>query len=332
MCVAPPRMRSVVKAVESVRKSAVFAGIVPDSRHLKGGGYHVCLAHLEAYDNLGDYSSSRPADRPPKVTKGGEGNSCAYDIGLSRADMIRVHASVRAVHGDKSDPRRKYVNAINCWRGDGEAQRFNFQTGEVSWATPDHKTHVHGDAPRMYVDAGRDQAEADKAGRAHASILCGESKSAWIAREEPRPKPAPGTVTVKAGDTLWSISRASGVAVADLQKWNGLADATIYPKQALRLTAPPVKPRPAPAWVALRWPVAATAYFRPRPDAPRYKTVQRWQAAMKSHGWAIAADGYLGPRSGAVLVAFQRAEGLKVTRVLDKATFVRAFTTKRRGK
>lgn len=329
---APNQLRGVVTSVEAVRRSAVMAGIVPDKRHLDAGGYHVCIVHLRAFKNFGDYSSSGSLDRPPKVSKAGEGYSCAYDIGMSKPDMIKTHASVKKVHGDKTDPRRKYVNAINAWDGSGDAQRFNFQTGKVTFANASHKTHVHGDAPRCYIDP--DHPEHAKAARAHASILTGESRAAWAAREEPRPtgktpvKPKPTTRLIKPGDTLGAIAKSTHVSVANLQAWNGMGASTlIFAGRTLRLTAPPKPPVVAP-----RWPVKDNAYFRPRDNPPKYVTVGRWQKAMRDHGWTITADDYLGPNSGKVLVAFQRAEGLKVTGVLDKATFTRAFTTKRRGK
>lgn len=340
MCMATPQLRLVVTIVKAGRKSAVFSGIVPDQRHLGSGGYHVCLVHLASHKKLGDYSSTRPLDKTPKVTAAGKGYSCACDISMSPADMKRSYASVKKVYGDRSDPRRRWVNAINCWSGSGDAKRFNFQQNTVGYASPDHKSHVHADLPRAYVDQARSKADADKAARAAASIIVGESKASWIAREEtPAVKPAGKAKaivhTVVAGDTLYAIAKAAGITVATLQAWNGLKTADIFPRQVLRLTAPPAKPKPAPARPPVKvptWPVGARSFFRPRAGAPHYATVDLWQAAMRAHGWTITADGFLGPKSGIVLVAFQRAEGLKVTKVLDKPTFIRAFTTAKRGK
>lgn len=338
MCMAPKQLRGVVARVEDVRKSAVMAGIVPDKRHLGNGGYHVCLVHLKAHGNLGDYSSRRALDKQPKVGAAGVGCSCAYDIGMARADMIRTHGAVRKVWLDKGDPRRRFINAINCWDGSGSPVRYNFQLNTSERASADHRTHVHGDVPRAYMDPKHP--EHDKAARAHASVLIGESRAAWTAREEPKPagavtvKPGPpATWPVKAGDTLSKIAGARKVTVAQLQAWNNLGKSTtIYPGQTLRTVAP-VKPKPKPpAVVVPKWPVGSASYFKPKAGAQAYATVGKWQAAMKAHGWTITVDDYLGPKSGAVLVAFQRAEGLKVTRVLDKATFSRAFTTAKRGK
>lgn len=337
MCMAPKQLRGVVARVEDVRKSAVMAGIVPDQRHLGSGGYHVCLVHLKAHGKLGDYSSSRKLDKQPAVTAAGANCSCAYDIGMSKADMIRTHGAVRKVWLDRSDPRRRWINAINCWDGSGNATRYNFQTNTAEYASPDHKTHVHGDVPRAYMDPNHP--EHDKAARAHASVLIGESKAAWVAREEPKPagKPAaaPATWTVKAGDTLSKIAGARKVTVAQLQAWNNMGKGTtIYPGQNLRTVAPPKPaPKPAPPKVAVpQWPVGSASFFRPNAHPQKYATVERWQDAMHKHGWTITADGYLGPKSGAVVRAFQAAEGLKVTGVLDLPTFTRAFTTSKRGR
>lgn len=332
MCRATSQTRAVVAGVEKKRPSAVMAGIVPDQRHLSSGGYHVCLVHLREHGRLGDYSSSRPLDRTPKVTPDGAGNSCAYDIGMSRADMIKTHASVRKVWLDHADPRRPFINAINCWDGSApHPVRYNFQQNSSERATDDHKTHVHGDAPRFYVDVHRSPDQAAKAARAHISVLTGESKAAWLAREDPtaaKPAGKPTTWAIRPGDTLGKISNKTGVSVASLQKWNGLGTSTvIYAGKTLRLTPPPV-PRPA----VPKWPVGSASYFRPSDHPLKYVVVTQWQQVMHDHGWPITVDGYLGPKSGATLVAFQRAEGLKVTKVLDLATFTRAFTTKKRGK
>lgn len=330
MCVASPNTRSIaVATVEKKFKSAVFAGDVPDPRHLSRGGYHVCLVHLWSHGNADDYSNRRRLDESTAFTAAGRALVAAFDISLSPADMKRVYANVRKVWLDESDPRRKWINAINCWDGSGDATRFDFVAQTAGYASPDHKTHIHCDQPRAYVDLHRSEPDAQKAARAAASVITGEARAVWEGREEgkPAPKPKATTYTVVAGDNLTRIGARSGVTVANLQAWNGLKSTVIFPGQVLRLTAPP---RPVPAVAA--WPVGPGDYFRPRAGAPAYVTVGRWQAQMRVHGWTITVDERLGPKSGAVLLAFQRAEGLKVTGVLDKATFTRAWTTSRRGR
>jgi LysM repeat protein len=58
-------------------------------------------------------------------------------------------------------------------------------------------------------------------------------------------QPAPTTYVVRPGDTLFRISRATGVSVAELRRLNGLTSDLIETGQALRLTAlVPLPPRP----------------------------------------------------------------------------------------
>lgn len=253
MCQASAPMRAAYKSIEDTFKSAVLAGIVPDKRHLRNGGYHCCLLHLIMYGNAGDYSSRRRPDTA--VTKKGRIFACALDIGLGKADMKRVHANVRRVWLDRSDPRRRFINAINCWDGSGDAVRYDFQANTCGWATPDHRTHAHCDIPRMYVDVYRDEKEAFKAARALVSTVIGESKAAWTAREEPKPKPVPkpipkprppsepkpvpATHKVVAGDTLWAIAKRYRLSVGQLRTWNRLTSDTIAVGLILRLAAPP---------------------------------------------------------------------------------------------
>lgn len=256
MCQASAPMRAAIRQIEKVYPSAVLAGIVADKRHLKRGGYHCCLVHLLAYGNGHDYSARRPFDSLKAVTKAGRVFSCALDIGLGRADMKRLHANVRRVYLDRSDPRRRFINAINCWDGSGDAVRYDFQAGTAGWATPDHRTHAHCDVPRAYVDIYRDEKEAAKASRALVSVVTGETRAAWTAREEPKPKPKPKppvpaprppatptprppTHRVKAGDTLWAIAKRYDLSVTHLKTWNALTSDTIAVGRVLRLAAPP---------------------------------------------------------------------------------------------
>ncbi len=166
--------------------SAVLSGIVPDSRHLGNGGYHCSVEDLRAHGNAGDYSNTRPDDKNYNPKYG-----AAIDVTMSRADMIRHYKRVYAVFKDKTDPRRKYFNAVNTWPGTGDAVRLDFVSGKGGRASDDHKWHTHDELKRRYLlDA--------KAARAKLSVVSGESKAAWVAREETpakagtsTPKPAP---------------------------------------------------------------------------------------------------------------------------------------------
>lgn len=169
-----PQLRSIAAAIvdKCGYTSAVLSGIVPDSRHLDNGGYHVSVEDLRKFGNGGDYSNTRPDDRNLNPRYG-----AAFDVTMSTKDMIKSHKRVHAVWADKDDPRRKYVNCINTWDGTGDAVRLDFVTGAAKYASPDHKWHVHGELRRRYLlDA--------KAARAVISMFAGESKATWIAREE----------------------------------------------------------------------------------------------------------------------------------------------------
>jgi hypothetical protein len=112
---------------------------------------------------------------------------------------------VHAVWADHSDPRRKYVNAINGWDGSGDAIRLDFDKNVAEYASPDHKWHDHGELHRRYV---RDP----KAALAVVSIYRGESKAVWIAREEDT---SPQGDDMNAAEmTAWATSAAGKVALA----------------------------------------------------------------------------------------------------------------------
>ncbi len=253
MCKASPLMRDAVKKIEAEYPTAVFAGIVPDKRHLRNGGYHVCLTHLWQFGNADDYSNRRRLDESKALTRAGREYSAAFDVSLGKADMKRLHARVRKVFLDRSDPRREYLNAINCWDGGGDAVRYDFQANTAGFASEDHKSHTHGDQPRAYVDVHRDAKLAAKAARAWVSVMTGESRAAWTSREEPKPakpsapsprtpapaRPVPATHKVVRGDTLWDIARRYKLSVPQLKAWNKLSSDTIAVGKVLRLTAPP---------------------------------------------------------------------------------------------
>lgn len=163
--------------------SAVLSGLLPDSRHLDRGGFHCSIDDLIAHGNGDDYSNTRPADRGFNPHCG-----AAFDVSLSKPDMIRAYGRVHAVWADRSDPRRKFVNAINGWDGSGDAVRLDFDKNTAERASSDHTWHNHGELHRMYVCD-------PKAARAVVSIYSGEPKATWIAREEHPTESAPAKPT-----------------------------------------------------------------------------------------------------------------------------------------
>lgn len=179
--------------------SAVLSGLKPDPRHLENGGFHCSLEDLKAHGNQNDFSNTRADDKGFNPLYGAAG-----DVSLTKTDMVKACGRVRAVWADRSDPRREYVNAVNCWDGSGDATRFDFDAGVAKYASPDHVWHVHFEIHRRYV---RDP----KAARAVVSMFAGESKAAWIAREVTN---AQGDDMNAAEMTAWASSSAGKTALA----------------------------------------------------------------------------------------------------------------------
>jgi len=224
---APMRLLADGYANNAGFLSAVLSGIAPDTRHLDNGGYHCSVEDLRKHGNSRDYSNVRPDDKDFNPKYG-----AALDVTMSRADMIRHFKRVWPVFKDHDDPRRKYFNAVNTWPGAGDAVRLDFVTGKVGRASDDHKWHVHDELKRRYLlDA--------KAARAKLSVVTGESKAAWIAREEmpaksgssaPKPpaKPAPVIRHVPGSRVLQYVpgrTVLSGEDVAFVQRYIGASKA-----------------------------------------------------------------------------------------------------------
>lgn len=206
--------------------SAVVSGIVPDSRHLGTGGYHCSVEDLRLHGNQNDYSNTRVDDKNFNAK-----DAAAVDVTMSAADMIKNYKRVHAVWADHSDPRRKYVNCINTWDGSGDAVRLDFVANTAKYASPDHRWHVHAEMRRRYL-------EDPKAARAYLSILKGEAKAAWIAREEQpagKPpvvvKPAPAKPVARHAPGFRMLQYVPGKAVlkgedvAYVQRYIGAAKA-----------------------------------------------------------------------------------------------------------
>ncbi len=191
--------------------SAVLSGLAPDPRHLDTGGYHCSIDDLFAYGNGGDYSDVRPDDKGFNAH-----NGAALDVSLARSDMIRAYTRIHAVWADHSDPRRMYVNAINCWCGSGDAVRLDFYAGTSERASSDHQWHTHSEFRRRYV-------LDPKAARALVSIYQGESKAAWIAREDPIQPPTPPSASHQPGSRTLAETDPimTGDDVKFVQRWTG---------------------------------------------------------------------------------------------------------------
>lgn len=168
---APALIREFADDWEELYPSAVLSGIIGDARH--DNGYHISIE-----DNpSGDYSTTRPDDKAPPGSWPRD-KASAVDMSMNDKDMKLCTQRLLAAWTNRSDPRRKYLNAFNGWLGTGDAQRWDIYANKKSFATSDHKWHVHLEFRRKYVN---DPA----AMKAVLSILKGESAGAYLRRPWP---------------------------------------------------------------------------------------------------------------------------------------------------
>jgi len=161
---APDLLLQFAADWEKIYKSAVFSGIVGDKAHQARGGYHIAIEDQPS-DN---YSITRPDDKAPPGTWP-RNKASAVDMSMNTADMKLCAQRLQAAWNDKSDPRRKYLNAFNGWLGTGDAARWDFYANKKLFATSDHKWHVHLEFRRKWIDS-------KVAMTAVLSILKGEPK------------------------------------------------------------------------------------------------------------------------------------------------------------
>ena len=168
---AHSKMLNTARAWEDQMSSAVFSGIVGDTNHPDG-------MHISFEDNpSGNWSISRPPDKPPKMVVSLEEYAAAIDMSMNKTDMVTTHKRVHAVWADHDDPRRKFFLAFNVWDGSGDAVRLDFDKNTANFASSDHQTHTHGELHRMFIND-------DQAYRAWLSMTGGQSKADWIYQED----------------------------------------------------------------------------------------------------------------------------------------------------
>lgn len=169
---APAALEEFAGQWANLFASAKFSGIVGDAQHKKEGGYHISIED-QPKDN---YSVTRPDDKAPP------GNwprnlSSAVDMNLGEKDMFTVDRRVHAAFDNRAnDPRTKYINAVNCWDGNGSPGRYDFVAGVIGLSTDDHTWHCHWEFKRKY-------ANSPEAMQAALSILSGETVDEYLGEE-----------------------------------------------------------------------------------------------------------------------------------------------------
>ena len=186
---APPLVKKLALDWEKEYGSAVLSGVIGDLLHRLRGGYHISR---EDQPNT-NFSVKRPQD---KAGQGPDNMAAAIDMTMNAADMKKCTARLVAAYNDRSDPRRKYINAFNGYSGIGTARRYDVYASVVAFANDSHKWHVHLEIRRAYVGSAA-------AMQAILSILRGESKASYLASIAPKPpavsaKPVASGAAVKA--------------------------------------------------------------------------------------------------------------------------------------
>ncbi len=176
-------MRQFARDWEDLFSSAVLSGIAGDKAHAARGSAHMSIEDCAP----GHWSIIRPDDAAPPGSWSRK-HAAAVDMSMNARDMVLCTSRVAAVYKDRTDPRRRYVNAINGWRGSGDAERFDFYANTISRATSDHEWHAHLEFRRRYAN--------DPAAHAAVlSILAGQTRQAYVASLQPRTAPAAPAVT-----------------------------------------------------------------------------------------------------------------------------------------
>lgn len=139
---AYPLVRQLADGWEAIYPSATCSGVIGDQAHANRGGYHIG----RKFQSTRNYSVIRTDDR-----LGPSDAAAAIDMSMSRKDMILCTKRLMAVWSNRSDPRRKYLNAFNGWLGSGSALRCDMVSGKRGAATKDHTWHVHLELRRRWV-------------------------------------------------------------------------------------------------------------------------------------------------------------------------------------
>ncbi|MEV4414022.1 peptidoglycan-binding domain-containing protein [Catellatospora sp. NPDC049609] len=101
-------------------------------------------------------------------------------------------------------------------------------------------------------------------------------------------------------------------------------DKTAVFKRFYVSATPPPAPAPKPP-AAPKWPGRLLRYRKGKPQM-HGADVLTWQKRMKARGWRIDADGWYGPQSAAVCLAFQTEKRLTRDGIVGPQTWAAAWT------
>lgn len=147
---APPNLFKMYGLLDPHLSSLRIGGIVGDTAHVAGGGYHISRDDLKNHGQGSDYSVQCPADQ-----RGSGSYASAIDLSLDPAEMQLVTTRLRtACTGDDYDPRieplREFIGCLDgknvCGYnrvGTGSGSRSRVGWVASGFSTTSHRWHVH---------------------------------------------------------------------------------------------------------------------------------------------------------------------------------------------
>jgi hypothetical protein len=110
---APPNLFKLYALLRPHLSSLRIGGIVGDTAHVAGGGYHISREDLRNHGQGLDYSIQSPADRRGRVDFAG-----AIDISLNPAEMVTVSTRLRAAmsganYDTRIEPLREFIGTVD---------------------------------------------------------------------------------------------------------------------------------------------------------------------------------------------------------------------------
>jgi len=212
---APPNLFRMYALVDPHLSSMRVGGIVGDTRHVAGGGYHISREDLRSHGQGSDYSIQAPADQ-----RGNASYAAAIDISLGPKQMVTVSKRLRAaMEGTDYDPRieplREFIGTVdnrnvcgyNRYRTNSTSRRTGWYPSGYSESS--HLWHVHLSFFREYCNDWNSILGV-------AEVVCGlkpgelgwkdPSDPAVKPAPEPKPKPQPAKYDAWHG-TLWVVKK-----------------------------------------------------------------------------------------------------------------------------
>lgn len=159
---APPALFAIYHLLDPYLKTLQIGGIVGDTAHVAGGGYHISREDLKNHGQGSDYSIQCPADG-----RGASNYAAAVDLTLSAAEMKLVTGRLRAActpdkAGDYDARIEPLREIIGCLDGTHVCGYNRVATGSgtrshVGWVASgfsdtSHRWHVHLSFLRDYCN------------------------------------------------------------------------------------------------------------------------------------------------------------------------------------